>query len=164
LLDKIRRSAPARIVNVASRAHRHQRLDFDDLMSTRNYKVMRTYGRSKLANILFTRSLAARLAGSGVTANSLHPGVVATGLGQNNPFARLVGRLFMSIVGVSTAKGAETSIYLATSPEVTGVTGEYYAACRPATLLTVPAAVSAEECERLWKVSEELVGLACTSS
>src|SRR5579871_1588260 len=89
LLPRLLASSPARIVNVASAAHRGQALDFDDLMSAHDYKLMRAYGRSKLANILFTRALARRLAGRGVTANALHPGVVNTRIAQNNAFARM---------------------------------------------------------------------------
>jgi NAD(P)-dependent dehydrogenase (short-subunit alcohol dehydrogenase family) len=164
LLEKIGNSAPARIVNVASRAHRGQRIDFDDLMSTRRYQAMRTYGRSKLANILFTRTLATRLAGTGVTANSLHPGVVRTQIGQNNAFARFIGRLVMAMRGIPVEEGAKTSVYLATSGEVEGASGGYYSHCRLAPLLTSAEAVDDTVAERLWKVSEELVGLPCTSS
>jgi retinol dehydrogenase-12 len=165
LLDELRKSPPARIVNVASRAHRNQELDFEDLMSVRNYRVMRTYGRSKLANILFTRTLAKRLAGSNVTANSLHPGLIATGIGQTNPLARLAWRLIVLLRGgISVEDGAKTSLYLATSPDVEGLSGGYYAKCRPAQLQTTAEAVSDAVGERLWKVSEELVGLPCTSS
>jgi retinol dehydrogenase 12 len=164
LLDKIGNSAPARIVNVASRAHRGQRIDFDDLMSAKRYQTMRTYGRSKLANILFTRMLSKRLAGTGVTANSLHPGVVKTHIGQNNAFARFIGALVMAIRGIPVAEGAKTSVYLATSGEVEGASGGYYSDCRMAPLLTSPQAVGDTVAERLWRVSEELVGLPCTSS
>lgn len=164
LLDKLKESAPARIVNVASRAHRDKEIDFDDLMSVRGYRVMRTYGRSKLANILFTRSLAKRLAGSNVTANSLHPGLIATGIGQTNALARLVWRLVVRVRGgISVEEGARTSLYLATSPDVAGLSGGYYVRCRPAELQTRPEAVSDEVAQRLWKVSEELVGLPCSS-
>jgi NAD(P)-dependent dehydrogenase (short-subunit alcohol dehydrogenase family) len=89
LLDRIRSALAGRIVNVAFAAHRRQALDFSDLMSSRNYKGLRTYGRSKLANILFTRSLSSRLTGSSLTANALHPRLVATGIGQNTAFARV---------------------------------------------------------------------------
>jgi retinol dehydrogenase 12 len=165
LLDKLRKSAPARIVNVASRAHRNQELDFEDLMSVRNYRVMRTYGRSKLANILFTRTLAKRLAASNVTANALHPGLIATGIGQTNPLTRLAWRLTVLLRGgISVADGAMTSLYLATSPDVERLSGGYYAKCRPAELQTRAEAVSDAAGGRLWKVSEELVGLPCTSS
>ena len=164
LLDKLRNSAPTRIVNVASRAHRDKQIDFDDLMSTRDYQVMRTYGRSKLANILFTRSLAKRLAGSQVTANSLHPGLIATGIGQTNALARLVWKLVVLVRGgISVEEGAKTSLYLATSPEVAGMSGGYFSKCRPAELQTSAEAMSDAVCERLWKVSSELVGLPCSS-
>jgi retinol dehydrogenase 12 len=165
LLDKLRGSGPARIVNVASRAHRDKSIDFDDLMSTRGYRVMRTYGRSKLANIMFTQSLARRLAGTDVTANSLHPGLVATGIGQSNALARVMWRLLVYVRGgISVEEGARTSLYLSISPEVAGKSGGYYVRCQPAQLQTSADAVSDSACERLWKVSEELVGLPCTSS
>jgi retinol dehydrogenase 12 len=163
LLDKLKGSAPARIVNVASRAHRDKEIDFDDLMSVRGYRVMRTYGRSKLANILFTRSLAKRLAGSNVTANSLHPGLIATGIGQTNALARLVWKLVVGVRGgISVEEGAKTSVYLATSPDVGGLSGGYYVKCRLAELQTRAEAVSDAVADRLWKVSEELVGLPCS--
>jgi retinol dehydrogenase 12 len=158
-------SAPARIVNVASRAHRDQQIDFDDLMSSRGYRAMRAYGRSKLANILFTRALAKRLAGSGVTANSLHPGLVATGIGQSGLFGRWVWRMIVVLRGgLQVEEGALTSLFLATSAEVVGVSGGYYSKCRPAQLESTSQAVSEAVSERLWKVSEELVGLPCTST
>jgi NAD(P)-dependent dehydrogenase (short-subunit alcohol dehydrogenase family) len=161
LLDWIRDSSPARIVNVASTAHRGQQIDFEDLMSTKGYQVMRTYGRSKLANILFTRSLARRLTGTGVTANSLHPGLVGTGIGQANALARAVWRLIVSLRGgISVEEGAKTSLYLATSPEVESTSGGYYHQCRLAPLLTSAEAVDDSVAERLWRVSEDLVGLA----
>ena len=164
LLDKLKTSAPARIVNVASRAHRNQQIDFDDLMSVRGYRVMRTYGRSKLANILFTRTLAKRLAASNVTTNCLHPGLVATGIGQTHPLARLAWRLIVLCRGgISVVEGAKTSLYLATSPEVAGLSGGYYVKCRPAQLQTRAEAVADAVGERLWRVSEELVGLPCSS-
>lgn len=169
LLGKLRASAAAdslcaRIVNVASRAHRNQQIDFDDLMAERRYRVMRVYGRSKLANILFTRSLAARLAGSRVTANSLHPGLVATGIGQTNMIGRLVWKLIVLYRGgISVEEGSRTSVYLATSPEVEGRSGDYYVKCQPAALQTSAEAASDEVAERLWTVSEKLVGLPCTS-
>lgn len=164
LLNKLKQSGPARIVNVASRAHRDQEIDFDDLMSEKDYRVMRTYGRSKLANILFTRALAQRLAGSNVTANSLHPGLIATGIGQTNPLARLGWKLIVMLRGgISVAEGAQTSVYLATAPEVAGLSSGYYVKCRLAELQTRPEAVTDAVSERLWQVSEGLVGLPCSS-
>ena len=164
LLDKLKTAGPARIVNVASRAHRNQEMDFADLMSERNYRVMRTYGRSKLANILFTRTLARRLGGSNVTANSLHPGLIATGIGQTNPLAKLGWKLIVfARGGISVVDGARTSVFLATSPEVAGLSSGYYVKCHLAELQTRAEAVTDEVGERLWKVSEELVGLPCSS-
>jgi len=164
LLDKLKQAGPARIVNVASRAHRNQELDFDDLMSERSYRVMRTYGRSKLANILFTRALARRLEGSQVTANSLHPGLIATGIGQTNAMAKLGWRLVVYLRGgISVVDGAKTSVYLATSAEVAGSSSGYYVQCRLAELQTRAEAVSDVVSERLWKVSAGLVGLPCLS-
>jgi NAD(P)-dependent dehydrogenase (short-subunit alcohol dehydrogenase family) len=164
LLNKLKESAPARIVNVASRAHRGKEIDFDDLMSVRGYGVMRTYGRSKLANILFTRALAKRLAGSKVTANCLHPGLIATGIGQTHALARLVWKLIVKLRGgISVEEGAKTSVYLATASDVEGLSGGYYVKCRLAELQTRAEAVSDAAAERLWKVSEQLVGVPCSS-
>jgi NAD(P)-dependent dehydrogenase (short-subunit alcohol dehydrogenase family) len=154
LLPKLQASAPARVVNVASRAHQSATLRFDDLMGARVYDGWRAYGQSKLANIVFTYELARRLAGTGVTANCLHPGVVASNFGSAGPvMIRLgvkLGRPFMK----SSARGAATSIYLASSPEVDDVSGEYFVNRRPARSNdeSYDAAVAA----RLWTVSEEL--------
>jgi NAD(P)-dependent dehydrogenase (short-subunit alcohol dehydrogenase family) len=126
LLDRLRASAPARIVNVASHAHRYGTMDFDDLGGQRAYKAMRIYGRSKLANILFTYELARRLSGTGITVNCLHPGAVATGLGKNNGSG---ARIFIAMLRPffrTPEAGAATSIYLASSPEVEGLSGKYF--------------------------------------
>jgi NAD(P)-dependent dehydrogenase (short-subunit alcohol dehydrogenase family) len=164
LLGKLKESAPARIVNVASRAHRGKEIDFEDLMSVRGYGVMRTYGRSKLANILFTRALTKRLVGSKVTANCLHPGLIATGIGQTHALARLVWKLIVKVRGgISVEEGAKTSVYLATASNVEGLSGGYYVKCRLAELQTRAEAVSDAAAERLWKVSEQLVGVPCSS-
>jgi NAD(P)-dependent dehydrogenase (short-subunit alcohol dehydrogenase family) len=161
LLDRIRSSAPARIVNVASTAHNSARkgIPFDDLQSERHYRGMRVYGQSKLANILFTLELARRLEGTGVTANSLHPGTVRTGYGADGDAGgflsfgiKIAGPFFLS-----PAKGARTSVYLASSPEVDGVSGRYFVKCKPRR----PRAWARdpEAAQQLWQVSEELVGL-----
>jgi NAD(P)-dependent dehydrogenase (short-subunit alcohol dehydrogenase family) len=158
LLDRLRASAPARIVNVASAAHQGVALDFDDLQMRRRYGMMLAYGRSKLANLYFTYELARRLAGSGVTVNTVHPGYVATGLGANN--FGFLGRLLKPLInlpGKAPGDGADTVIYLATSPGVEGVSGEYFVDRRP-----VPSSqVSYDEdaARRLWQISEELTGL-----
>jgi retinol dehydrogenase 12 len=156
LLDRLRRSAPARIVNVASDAHKFGALDFDDLGNERRYRAMRVYGQSKLANILFTNELAQRLEGSGVTANSLHPGAVATGLGKNNgAWARALIALLRPFFRTPD-NGAATSVYLASSPEVEGVSGKYFANCRQHR--PSRAAQDPDAARRLWDISERLVG------
>jgi NAD(P)-dependent dehydrogenase (short-subunit alcohol dehydrogenase family) len=158
LLDRLKESAPARIVNVASDAHRFGKLDFDDLGSERRYRWPRVYGQSKLANILFTSELARRLEGTGVTVNCLHPGAVGTGLGKNN------GAIARAIIGVlrpffrTPEKGAETTIYLATSPEVEGVSGKYFSNRREAR--PSAAATNAADAARLWEISEQLTHLS----
>ena len=159
LLERIRESAPARIVNVASDAHRMGgALDFDDLGSARRYSAMAVYGRSKLANILFTRELAKRLAGSGVTVNCLHPGVVRTGLGQQNdaPILKFLTNLARPFFR-SPERGAETSIVACTAPELAGVTGRYFSNSRE----EEPHAHARDDvaASRLWDVSAKLVGL-----
>jgi len=158
LLSTLRSSAPARIVTTASDAHRGAKLDFDDLQSTRKYSPLAVYGRSKLANVLFTRALAKRLAGSAVTATCAHPGFVRSNFGRDMPsFSRAMFGLVTRFAR-SPEKGAETLVYLASSPEVEGASGGYYFDCK----LTQPAAVALDDAaaERLWRVSEELVGIA----
>ncbi len=161
LLERITASAPSRVVNVASTAHNAARkgIPFDDLQSTQHYRGMRVYGQSKLANILFTLELARRFEGSGVTANSLHPGTVRSGYGADGDARGLLafGIKIASPFFLSPAKGARTSVYLASSPEVEGVSGEYFVKCKP----RAPRrwAQDPEAARRLWQVSEELVGL-----
>lgn len=159
LRDRLAAAAPSRIVSVASDAHRGNTLDFADLQATRNYRGFTAYGRSKLANILFTRELARRLAGSGVTANCLHPGFVASRFGDNNPgLFRLGLGIAKSVFAVSPEKGAETIVYLAASPEVAGVSGGYFAKCRPAA--PTEAARDDTAARRLWEESARLAKLA----
>jgi NAD(P)-dependent dehydrogenase (short-subunit alcohol dehydrogenase family) len=161
LLERMRESAPSRVVNVASTAHNAARkgIPFDDLQSTRSYRGMRVYGESKLANILFTLELSRRFAASGLTANSLHPGTVRTGYGGDGDTRGFLafGIKIASPFFLSPAKGARTSVYLASSPEVEGVSGEYFVKCKP----RKPRrwAQDPEAARRLWRVSEELVGL-----
>jgi len=132
LLERLMASAPARVVNVASEGHRFGRIDLEDLQNERKkYSWMRVYGASKLANVLFTYELARRLEGTGVTANCLHPGAVATGLGTNNG---RIGRIAIPLLRpffLTPAQGAETSIFLAASDQVAGVTGKYFVRCAP---------------------------------
>lgn len=156
LRERLIASAPARIVLTASNAHRGETLDLDDLQSARGYDMRQAYGRSKLANILFTRELARRLAGTGVTANALHPGFVRTGFGRGSggPTEILV-RLAMRF-GASPVSGADTIVHLATSPQVEGVTGGYFYKSRPA--IPSPQAQDDEVARRLWEESERLAG------
>jgi NAD(P)-dependent dehydrogenase (short-subunit alcohol dehydrogenase family) len=148
-------AAPARVVNTASDAHRRRVLDFDDLQSAKEYSAIKMYGQSKLCNILFTRELARRWSGSGVTANCLHPGFVATrfGDGSGGLLSRIVS--VAKTFAISPEKGAETIVYLASSPDVANVSGEYFFRCLPAT----PTAAARDEAaaERLWSVSEEIM-------
>ncbi len=158
LLDTIKASAPARIVNVSSEAQRVGYINLDDLQMEQHYNAGRGYAQSKLENVLFTYALARRLEGTGVTVNCLHPGVVATNIWSSPlpPFLRglsIVSRFF----GVSPEEGAYTSLYLATSPEVEGVTGKYFEkfAAQPST----PISYDVDMQERLWQISAELTGL-----
>lgn len=164
LLKRLIDSAPARIVNVASTAHSQAKdgLPFQDLQSTQHYAAMRVYGRSKLANILFTNELARRLDGRGVTANSLHPGTVRTGYGADGDAKGLLplGLMLAKPFFLSPENGALTSVYLASSPDVAQVSGEYFAKCKPKA--PKPAARDADAARRLWEISEELVGLSQT--
>ena len=158
LLPRLRAAAPgARIVNVASDAHRWGALDFDDLQNEREYKGLKVYGRSKTANILFTRELARRLEGSGVTVNAVHPGAVATRLGRGSgPLVDLLQRA-LSVFMKSPEQGAETSLHLATAPELEGVTGRYFANKRERQ--PQPHATDPDLARRLWEVSEGMTGV-----
>jgi NAD(P)-dependent dehydrogenase (short-subunit alcohol dehydrogenase family) len=154
LLPTLQQSGPARIVNTASGAHQGAKLDFDDLQSERGYSGLQVYGRSKLCNILFTRELARRIKASGVTANCLHPGFVATRFGDRS------GGLLQALVpivklgAISPAKGAETIVYLASSPEVAAVSGLYFYKDKPET--PSPEAQDDAAAARLWAESLRL--------
>jgi NAD(P)-dependent dehydrogenase (short-subunit alcohol dehydrogenase family) len=158
LLPLVRAAAPARIVSVASDAHRFGgRLDLEDLQSQRSYGALRVYGKSKTANILWNCELARRLEGTGVTANCLHPGGVRTNLGRGNGLLLDALQRFAGLFMRSAEQGAATSIYLATSPEVADVSGRYFANSkqrRPAAYATDRASS-----ERLWAISEEMAGI-----
>jgi NAD(P)-dependent dehydrogenase (short-subunit alcohol dehydrogenase family) len=158
LLDRLTASAPARIVNVASDAHRFGRMNFDDLGGERGYRTMRIYGQSKLANILFTYELARRLQGTGVTVNCLHPGTVATGLGKNNgTWARVLIAMLRPFFR-TPERGAATSVYLAAAAEVAGVSGAYFSDCTPAR--SSAASYDETSARRLWEISARMTGLA----
>jgi NAD(P)-dependent dehydrogenase (short-subunit alcohol dehydrogenase family) len=163
LLDTLKSSAPARIVNVSSEAHRRGRMHWEDLeLKAGRYSSFAAYGQSKLANILFTRELARRLEGTRVTANCLHPGVVASGFGQTYGGAMNVIMKLVRPLLITTEQGAKTSVFLASSPEVEGVSGKYFDKCqerRPNRAARDEAAPA-----RLWAISEAMTGLAAKPS
>jgi retinol dehydrogenase 14 len=164
LLDRLKEGAPSRVVVTASDAHQGARLDFDDLMLRRGYGSWRAYSRSKLANVMFTYALARRLEGTGITANSHHPGFVASNLGSGNgipvkPFMAML-RPFV----LSPAEGSRTAVYLASSSAVEGVSGKYFTNSKieaRANREHRSNAFSRDEDaqERLWRESAALVGL-----
>jgi NAD(P)-dependent dehydrogenase (short-subunit alcohol dehydrogenase family) len=157
LRESLLAAAPARVVSTASAAHKGYTLDFDDLQATKGYSAMKAYGRSKLCNILFTRELAQRWRGKSVTVNCLHPGFVATRFGDGS------GGLLSRVVRVAKAfaispeKGAETIVYLASSPDVGTRSGQYFYKCRPAT----PTAAARDDAtaKRLWLESAKIAGI-----
>jgi NAD(P)-dependent dehydrogenase (short-subunit alcohol dehydrogenase family) len=158
LLPLLEASAPARIVNVASDAHRWGRIRFDDIEATRGYGFMSfpRYGETKLMNILFTRSLAKRLAGTGVTVNAVHPGAVATNIGAPPKPIAMITKIILK----SPVQGAQTSLYLATSPLAEGVTGGYYGRSKDRSAKLAKRAKDEALAEQVWSVSAELVGLS----
>jgi retinol dehydrogenase 14 len=158
LLDRLQQSAPARVVTVSSNAHAQGRIDFDDLQGNRVYSGARAYNQSKLASVLFTYELAKRLQRTSVTANALHPGVVNTSFGAEDPAT--VQRVFIPFLRrfmKTPAQGAATSIYLASAPDLEHVTGSYFAdsKTKPSSKLSHDRAAAA----RLWQISADLVGL-----
>lgn len=161
LLDTLKASGPARIITTSSAAHFGARIHFDDLQSERHYTAFGAYGQSKLANILFTRELAIRLTGTGLTANCFHPGVVASNFGRSN--GGIAGRMFAlgQPFFISPEKGAETGIYLAASPTVASISGQYFA--RKQVARTSAAANDGAVARRLWDVSAMLVHLPADS-
>ena len=157
LRDRLAASAPARIINTSSDAHRRAHIDFADLQSANHYGGFRVYSISKLCNVLYTRELARSFSGKGVTANSLHPGFVATRFGdQSGGFAsKMIG--MMKAFAISPQKGAETIVYLASAPDVANVTGEYFYKCK-----ATPASRDGQDHEaarRLWAESAKLAGI-----
>ena len=158
LLDRLVRSAPARVVTVASVGHRHGTLDFDDLGYERGYSIMKAYARSKLANVLFAAELARRLEGTGVTSNSLHPGAVATNIWSGAPlWAKPIILLLFRPFFISAEKGGSYIVRLAASPELDGVTGKYFEEGRR--VEPAPLAQDAALARGLWQVSGSMVGL-----
>lgn len=157
LLDLLMSSRPSRIVNVASRAHRGVTIDFGDIGGREHYSGWRAYQKSKLANLLFTRELARRLGGTGVTVNALHPGYVNTHFFRDEGWRGKVMRLAANRFAITPERGARTVLYLATSPEVEGVSGGYFANNAPARPSS--AALDEAAARLLWRFSEDLAGL-----
>jgi len=155
LLDVLKKSAPSRIINVSSAAHRMAKMDFDDLQSEKmKYRLMKIYGASKLALMLFSYELSRKLEGTSVTVNTLHPGLVNTNLGQDqSSFSQGFGKLFFK----KAEKGAETSIYLASSQEVEGITGKYFA--KKQQKQSSEESYNEDYAKRLWDLSKEMTKL-----
>ncbi len=156
LLDLLKRSEAARIVNVSSDSHYNGKIDLESFQKNKGYFIMKAYAQSKLANVLFTQELAERLAGTQITANSLHPGFVKTNIGNKDTswYASAVWSLITAIGAISVEKGAETSVYLASSPEVQGITGRYYTKCKE----KAPGKEAHDKAlqKELWRISEQL--------
>lgn len=158
LLPALRAAPAARIVNVASRAHEGTQLDFDDLQNERRYNGLRAYKRSKLANLHFTYELARRLAGTAVTVNALHPGFVATDIGARSDWMATIAWRLATLFAINVEEGAQTSLHLATAPEVEGITGKYFCRCAP--VESSPASHDRDAQERLWRMSAEMTGIS----
>jgi NAD(P)-dependent dehydrogenase (short-subunit alcohol dehydrogenase family) len=158
LLAKLKATPGARIVSTSSDAHKSGKLNFDDLQAEKSFSSFRAYGTSKLCNILFTRELARRLAGTGVTANCLHPGFVSTGFGDNNdgPMGFVIG-ILKKLAAITPEDGAKTILYLTSSPDVAGQSGGYYYKCAPAT--PTAAAQNDADAKRLWEISAKIAGI-----
>jgi retinol dehydrogenase-12 len=158
LLDRLKASAPARIVSVSSDAHHWaKRIDFEDLQGLRRFRGFHAYAQSKLANLLFTFELARRLEGTGVTANALHPGFVATNIFAGNGAVGWLMRAGAGLLAISPEEGARTSIMLATAPELEGVSGRFFVHGKA----VMPSRASQDQAaaRRLWDVSEAMTGL-----
>jgi retinol dehydrogenase 14 len=160
LLDLLKASAPARIVNVASGSHVGARINFDDLQGEKRYGGFRAYGQSKLANILFTYELARLLKGTGVTVNALHPGYVDTGIPLSSGFLGKIAKLSARLFAQKPEAGAQTSIFLSASSEVEGMTGKYFIDCRE--VHSSPESYDKSVAKKLWEVSINLTGSEST--
>jgi NAD(P)-dependent dehydrogenase (short-subunit alcohol dehydrogenase family) len=157
LLERLKASAPARVVTVSSAAQSMGRIDFDDLMGERKYSGQRAYNQSKLANVMFTYELSKRLAGSGVTATALHPGMTSTAFSAEDPALGLLVDILRPFMQ-SAAQGADPAVFLASSPDVEGVSGGYFAKRKPKG--SHESSYDPATTARLWRVSTDLVGLA----
>jgi NAD(P)-dependent dehydrogenase (short-subunit alcohol dehydrogenase family) len=159
LLDMLVSNAPARIINVSSGAHQGATINFDDLQSEQHYGYggYRAYGQSKLANLLFTYELARCLNGTGVTVNALHPGTVATGFGENNGTPMKLSMRIFHQFALTPEQGADTLVYLASSPEVEGITGKYW--MNRKVVPSSPESYNEDAQKRLWAISAQLTGI-----
>ena len=157
LLPLLQKNSPARIINVSSDAHRQAKgIQFEDIQFQHKYRVFSAYAHSKLANVLFTYELARRLKGTDLTINALHPGFVKTQLYRNFGLMTPLVNLLADLFGKNAVEGAQTSIYLASSPEVAGITGKYFSDCEPQD--SSPASYDVSQAKRLWELSEEMTG------
>jgi NAD(P)-dependent dehydrogenase (short-subunit alcohol dehydrogenase family) len=154
LLDILKASSPSRIVNVTSDAHNGAKINFEDLQGEKRFSGWQAYGQSKLAMILFTHELAKKLEGSGVTANSAHPGVVRTNFAKNNGGLVMLGFKFLGIFFISPESSAKRILYVATSPRLEGVTGKYFSKMHETK--SSPESYDDDAARRLWQVSEQL--------
>ena len=157
LVNLIEASAPARIINVSSSAHLFGRIDFEDLMGEKKYNPMKAYSQAKLANLLFTHELATRLAGTGVTANAVHPGAVRTNFGKGMKGRWRIFLWLGSPFLIDAEEGAETSIFVASSPEVAGITGRYFV--KKKEKISSKRSHDQTAAKRLWEVSSKLTGI-----
>ena len=162
LLDTLKASAPSRIITVASAQHAGKQVPFEDMTHEKGYKPLQVYAESKLMAIMFTYALARHLQGTEVTANTLHPGVVATNFGKEAGGMWPVMFTVLSPFELSPEKGAQTALYLATSPDVANVSGEYFVKSKPARSSKESYDVAAQD--RLWTLSEQVTGLAAPQS
>ena len=157
MMDALKASVAARVINVASNAHKKNQMNFDDLQSAHRYNGLKAYGRSKLANILFSYELARRLENTAITVNALHPGLVSTNIGNNNGW--LISKIWSLITrkGMTPEQGALTNIYLASAPELEGVNGKYFV--REKAVFSNDASYDLKSARRLWEISERMLNL-----
>jgi len=158
LVDILKASAPSRIVNVTSDAHKGARVNFDDLQGERKFSGWQAYGQSKLAMILYTRGLAKKLEGTGVTVNSAHPGVVRTNFAKNNGGLVMLGFRFLGMFFISPESAAKRILYVATSPDLEGVTGKYFTKMHE--VKSSQESYDDDSARRLWQISEQLTHLS----
>ena len=158
LVDILKASAPSRIVNVTSDAHKGARVNFDDLQGERKFSGWQAYGQSKLAMILYTRGLAKKLEGTGVTVNSAHPGVVRTNFAKNNGGLVMLGFRFLGMFFISPESAAKRILYVATSPDLEGVTGKYFTKMHE--VKSSQESYDDDSARRLWQISEQLTRLS----